>query len=91
MHCPGQETTTIPTHAAIPSAQQRRAAQANDLLPPGDWVRAQRLEPGDRSPAWILVVVVSGILFVGYTKAGVQPTLVASAGLGAQEGPGGSY
>ena len=41
-----------------------------------DWSRV------NGHPAWILVVVVSGVLFLGCAKAGAQPTLAAPAGLG---------
>jgi RsiW-degrading membrane proteinase PrsW (M82 family) len=33
----------MPAHAPIPSAQQRRPGQVNDLLPLGDWVRHHSL------------------------------------------------
>jgi RsiW-degrading membrane proteinase PrsW (M82 family) len=35
--------TMTPAHAPIPSAQQQRAGQVNDLLPLGDWVRHHSL------------------------------------------------
>jgi RsiW-degrading membrane proteinase PrsW (M82 family) len=33
----------MPAHAPVPSAQQRRAGQVNDLLPLGDWLRHHSL------------------------------------------------
>src|SRR5260221_356850 len=38
-----ERTTTMPAHAPISPAQQRRAAQVNDLLPLGDWYRHHSL------------------------------------------------
>src|SRR5580700_4967244 len=35
--------TMTPAHAPIPSAQQQRAGQVNDLLPLGDWARHHSL------------------------------------------------
>src|SRR5260370_1441348 len=69
-----ERTTTMPAHAPISPAQQRRAAQVNDLLPLGDWYRHHSL------PSWpvllflvlicvpsialvILVGAVSGLVF----------------------------
>ena len=38
-----RKTTTMPAHASVPPARQRRAGQLNDLLPLGDWVRHHSL------------------------------------------------
>jgi RsiW-degrading membrane proteinase PrsW (M82 family) len=38
-----EKIMTTPAHAPIPSAEQRRAGQVNDLLPLGDWIRHHSL------------------------------------------------
>src|SRR5260370_34469786 len=39
----GKKTTMMPAHPPAPSAQPRRAAQVNELLPLGDWIRHHSL------------------------------------------------
>jgi RsiW-degrading membrane proteinase PrsW (M82 family) len=38
-----EKTTMMPAHPPAPSAQPRRAAQVNELLPLGDWIRHHSL------------------------------------------------
>ena len=47
----------MPAHEPIPSAQQRRQGQADDLLPLGDWVRHHSL----RSWPVLLIALVTQV------------------------------
>ena len=58
------EMTRMPAHAPIPPAQQRRAAQVNDLLPLGDWVRHHSLRSWPVMLFLVLICVPSIALVI---------------------------
>src|SRR6202045_3892583 len=60
----------MPAHAPISPAQQRRAAQVNELLPLGDWVRHHSL----RSWPVLLFLVLICVPSIALLILGTNPT-----------------
>jgi len=58
------DDTTMPAHAPIPPAKQRRAGQVNDLLPLGDWVRHHSLRSWPVMLFLVLICVPSIALVI---------------------------
>ena len=54
----------MPAHAPIPPDQQRRAAQVNDLLPLGDWIRHHSLRSWPVMLFLVLICVPSIALVI---------------------------
>src|SRR5258708_5333034 len=65
-----ERTTTMPAHAPISPAQQRRAAQVNDLLPLGDWYR----HPSLRSWPVLLFLVLICVPSIALVILGGSPS-----------------
>ena len=63
-------TEIMPAHAPIPSAQQQRRGQMNDLLPLGDWLRHHSL----RSWPVILFLVLICVPSIALVILGGNPT-----------------
>jgi RsiW-degrading membrane proteinase PrsW (M82 family) len=59
----------MPAHAPVPPVQQRRAAQVNDLLPLGDWVRHHSL----RSWPVLLFLVLICVPSIALVILGATP------------------
>jgi RsiW-degrading membrane proteinase PrsW (M82 family) len=57
-------TTMMPVHTPVPSPQQRRAGQANDLLPLGDWIRHHSLRSWPVLLFLLLICVPSIALYI---------------------------
>ena len=60
----------MPAHAPISPAQQRRAAQVNDLLPLGDWIRHHSL----RSWPVLLFLVLICVPSIALVILGANPS-----------------
>jgi len=65
----GKKTTMMPAHPPAPSAQPRRAAQVNELLPLGDWIRHHSL----RSMPVVLFLLLICVPSIALVILGANP------------------
>src|SRR6266568_1751993 len=66
----GEKTTMMPAQAPVPSARHNRSAQADDLLPLGDWLRHHSL----RSWPVVLFLVLICVPSIALVVLGSNPS-----------------